>query len=163
VHIVLTITLVAFVVVAVFVLGNLGSEAVAGIDITYEAQLAEFAWFSFFLTFIFIEVVWFIILILCGVCLSGLELFEPAEEGDNTKNGMICAVFLAMLGVIMVAIAQTILIVRVFFWTQFPWFTWDAPTAVGYTTLLDLVPAIVVVACCLLSPLQKGTVFRRKL
>jgi len=158
VMIILAVTVAAFIGMLVYILGNLGPTA----DPIGGSQLiSEFAWFSFWATFMIIEIVWFLLMILCGICGASLELFEPSEQGDNTKNGMTCSVILSMVSVILVSVGQIILVARVFLWAQ-ALFTWDISQAVGYMLLLDLFPGFLLAFCCILSPFQRGTVFRSK-
>jgi len=160
VMVILTITIAAFVGMMAYILGNIGPKAE---PIGTDQLIAEFAWFSFFVTFMIIEIFWFLLMILCGICGASMDLFEPSEQGDNTKGGMTCAVILSMVAVIAVSAAQIILVARVFLWTQaVQGLEWSVSEAIGYTMLLDFVPAALVVFCCILSPFQKGTVFRSK-
>jgi len=164
VWVVLVLTVLAFITMIVFIMADIGTTpAGGGVTISAEQQIAEFAWFSFYVTFVFVEVVWFLLLSVCGICSAGLDLFTPSEEGNNDQSGMNCAFLVSMLTCVLVSIAQITLLVRVFLWRPFPGVEWDLPTTAGVTLLLDFVPAIILIVCCLLSPYRKGTLFTEEL
>jgi len=91
----------------------IGHTPLSNSDVFVEQQFVSYIWFSWYITFCLIGLVWFLLVItttFCDVCVSVLS------EGGTAKKG----VYVSLLASTLVFAGQTFMLLRTFLWIDNP-------------------------------------------
>jgi len=94
------------------ILFAIGGDPVGGSPLTYQQQMISFIWFSWYVTFCMIALVWFIVAAMAAFCkcISG----ALSDKSTLVKR----AILISLIVALMVFVGQTSVQIRTFLWTD---------------------------------------------